>query len=90
MLHTRYKVLMDVLRLVTTTHGVLRSAFSLNTTVSIEPCGTGRLNPSRETRFSGAHGDLGVLIFPVLLTTSRIGNLTQSIYTLLYVMTIHT
>ena len=28
--------------------------------------------------------------FPVQLTTSRIGNLTRLIYTLLYVMTIHT
>ena len=29
-------------------------------------------------------------IFPVQLTTSRIGNLTLLIYTLLYVMIIHT
>ena len=29
-------------------------------------------------------------IFPVQLTTSRIGNLTRLIHTLLYVMTIHT
>ena len=51
----------------------------------------GRLNPSRETKFSGTHGDRGMLIFPVQLTTSRIGNLTQLIHnTLLYVMTIHT
>ena len=32
----------------------------------------------------------GNVIFPVQLTTSRIGNLTRLIYTLLYVMTIHT
>ena len=32
----------------------------------------------------------GNIIFPVQLTTSRIGNLTQLIHTLLYVMTIHT
>ena len=51
--------------------------------------GTGRLNPSRETKFSGTHGDRGKLIFPVQLTTSRIGNLTPLIHTLLYVMTIH-
>ena len=25
--------------------------------------GTGRLNPSRETKFSGAYGDRGILIF---------------------------
>ena len=31
-----------------------------------------------------------MFIFPVQLTTSRIGNLTRSIHTLLYVMTIHT
>ena len=52
--------------------------------------GTGRLNPSCETKFLGTHGDRGVFIFPVqLLTTSRIGNLTRLIHTLLYVMTIH-
>ena len=50
----------------------------------------GRLNPSRETKFSGTHGGRGILIFPVQLTTSRIGNLTRLIHTLLYVMTIHT
>ena len=32
----------------------------------------------------------GNIIFPVQLTTSRIGNLTWLIHTLLYVMTIHT
>ena len=32
----------------------------------------------------------GNIIFPVELTTSRIGNLTRLIHTLLYVMTIHT
>ena len=30
-----------------------------------------------------------MFIFPVQLTTSRIGNLTRLIHTLLYVMTIH-
>ena len=49
-----------------------------------------RLNPSREAKFSGMHGNRGILIFPVQLTTSRIGNLTRLIHTLLYVMTIHT
>ena len=47
------------------------------------------MNPSRETKFSGTHGARGILIFPVQLTTSRIGNLTGLIHTLLYVMTIH-
>ena len=46
--------------------------------------------PSREAKFSGANGDREMLIFPVQLTTSRIGNLTQLIHTLLCVMTIHT
>ena len=32
----------------------------------------------------------GILIFPVQLTTSRIGNLTRFIHTLLCVMTMHT
>ena len=36
------------------------------------------------------HGHRGILIFLVQLTTSRIGNLTPLIHTLLYVMTIHT
>ena len=38
-------------------------------------------NPSRETKFSGANGDRKVFIFPVQLTTSRIGNLTGLIHT---------
>ena len=48
------------------------------------------MNPSRETKFSGTYGDMGIFIFPVQLATSRIGNLTRLINTLLYVMTIHT
>ena len=47
-------------------------------------------NPSRETKFSGAHMDREILIFPVQLTTSRIGNLTWSINTLAICVTIHT
>ena len=39
-------------------------------------------NPSRETKFSGADGDREKNIFPVHLTTSRIGNLTRLILTL--------
>ena len=35
-----------------------------------------------------SYGDRGILFFPVQLTTSRIGNLTRLIHTLLYVMTI--
>ena len=42
------------------------------------------------SKFSGTHGDRGIFIFPVQLTTSRVGNLTRLIDTLLYVMTIHT
>ena len=53
--------------------------------------GTRRPNPSREAKLSCADEDREVFIFPVQLTTSRIGNLTRLIHTLLsYVMTIHT
>ena len=38
---------------------------------------------------SGTHGDRGILIFPVQLTTSRIGNLTRLIHTLAICVTIH-
>ena len=38
------------------------------------------MNPSRETKFSGTHGDRGIFIFPAQLTTSRIGNLIRLIY----------
>ena len=40
------------------------------------------LNPSRETKFSGANRDREMFLFPVQLTTSRIGNLTRLIHTL--------
>ena len=49
--------------------------------------GTGRPNPSREAKFSGANGDVEITIFRVKLTTSRTGNLTLLIYTLLHAMT---
>ena len=45
---------------------------------------------SRDQILRHARGQ-GNIIFPVqLTTTSRIGNLTRLIHTLLYVMTIHT
>ena len=44
---------------------------------------------SRDHILRHARGQ-GNIIFPVQLTTSRIGNLTRLIHTLLYVMTIHT
>ena len=50
-------------------------------------------NPSRETKFSDANADRGISIFPVQLTTSRIGNLIQLIHkksTLASNVTIHT
>ena len=47
------------------------------------------MNPSRETNFSGAYRDREIFIFSIQLTTSRIGNLTRLIYSLLCVMTIH-
>ena len=56
-----------------------------------EQADAGQDCPSRETKFSGANGDGEIFIFPVQLTTSRIGNLTRLIYTLGYYMcvTIH-
>ena len=47
-------------------------------------------NLSRETKFSGANADREILIFPVQLTTCRIGNLTRLIHTLAICVTIHT
>ena len=44
---------------------------------------------SRDQILRHARGQ-GDIHFPVQLTTSRIGNLTRLIHTLLYVMTIHT
>ena len=43
---------------------------------------------SRDQILRHARGQENI-IFPVQLTTSRIGNLTRLIHTLLYVMTIH-
>ena len=43
---------------------------------------------SRDQILRHARGQ-GNIIFPVQLTTGRIGNLTRLIHTLLYVMTIH-
>ena len=40
----------------------------------------GTAETSGETEFSGANGDRELLIFPVQLTTSRIGSLTQLIH----------
>ena len=37
-------------------------------------------NPSREIKFSGANGDWEIFIFPVQLTTTRIGNLIHHLY----------
>ena len=47
-------------------------------------------NSSRETKFSGANRDREIFIFPVQLTTSRIGNLARSILTLAISVTIYT
>ena len=49
--------------------------------------GTGRSNAS--PKFSGVNRDREKSIFPVKLTTSRIGNHTRLIHTLLKVLTIH-
>ena len=50
----------------------------------------GTAEPVSRDQLSDTHGDRGIFIFPVQLTTSRIDNLTRLIHTLLYVMTIHT
>ena len=47
-------------------------------------------NPFRETKILGANVDREIFIFPVQLTTGRIGNLTLSIHTLAICVTIHT
>ena len=46
-------------------------------------------NPSRETKFSGANADREIFVFPVQLTTSRIGSLIRLIHTLAICVTIH-
>ena len=43
----------------------------------------------RETKFSGPNGDREKPIFLFQLTTSKIGNLTRLIHTMLSVMTLH-
>ena len=50
------------------------------------------MNPSRETKFSGANGDRKIrLIFPVQLTASKTGNLiNRLIYTLAIGVAKHT
>ena len=40
-----------------------------------------RRNPSRETKFPGTNGDREILVSPVQLTTTKIGNLTCLILT---------
>ena len=45
---------------------------------------------SRETYFSGANRDREEMIFPVQLTTSKIGYHTVVTHILLYVLTIYT
>ena len=50
----------------------------------------GLSKPSRETKFSGANDDREILIFPVQLTMSGIGNFTRLIHTLAICVTIHT
>ena len=46
------------------------------------------VEPVSRIKISGSNGDREIFIFPVQLTTSRIGNLTRLIHTLLYAMTI--
>ena len=68
---------------------VVSTRFSLSMEVS-RLTRDGKAEPvSRDQILRHARGQ-GDIIFPVQLTTSRIGNLTRLIHTLLYVMTIHT
>ena len=63
--------------------------FSLN--MENEKADAGRdetAEPVSRDQISGANGDREIFTFPVQLATSRIGNLTRLIHTLLYVMTI--
>ena len=47
--------------------------------------------PSRETKFSGTNGDdRGIVIFPVQLTTSRMGDLTRLTHDFAICVTIYT
>ena len=41
----------------------------------------GTAEPVSRDQFSGANGDRKILIFPVQLTTGRVGNLTRLIHT---------
>ena len=50
--------------------------------MKIDKADAGLPKPSRETKFSGANEDRKMFIFPVQLTTRRIGNLTWLIPTL--------
>ena len=58
--------------------------FSLSTENENADAGRKSRTRLRETKFSGANGDRELLIFPVQLTTSSIGNLPRLIHTLLY------
>ena len=57
--------------------------FSLSVENEAGSRGTGRSNLSRETKFSVANGGPEIFSFPAQLTTSRIGNFTRLIHTLL-------
>ena len=50
----------------------------------------GTAEPVSRDRISGAIADREILIFPVQLTTRRIGNLTRLIHTLAMFVTMHT
>ena len=55
-----------------------------------EQAGAGRDGRTRETKFSDVNGDREIFIFPVQLTTSRIGNHTRLILTLAKCLAMHT
>ena len=55
-----------------------------------QPCPVDPYSAICVTKFSGTNEGRGIFIFPVQLTTSRIGNLTRLIHTLAICVTIHT
>ena len=68
----------------------INTRFSLSMENEQADMGRDGPNPSREIKSSGANGDRAMFIFPVQLTTSRNGNLTRLIHTLLCMVITYT
>ena len=70
--------------------GITRVSTRFNLSVETEQAAAGRDGRTRLVRpNSQLRKDREIIIFPVQLTTSRIGNLTRLIFTLPYVMSMH-